>query len=177
MTRQGRASSGETYEMKFPSSEAISLEIDDRAPQRPDDRLNQQYRQFCDIGLWASGAFAMTMSIVPALPDVKAYADYWSTLTGVSELQWTRLLGAGEIDRVRRERQDALTAFARTHSPLYRELYRELPADHVAWERFPPVTKRTLMERFDDWVTDPAVRRGHVDAFVADASRIGELFL
>jgi phenylacetate-coenzyme A ligase PaaK-like adenylate-forming protein len=117
------------------------------------------------------------MSIVPALPDVKAYADYWSTLTGVSELQWTRLLGAGEIDRVRRERQDALTAFARTHSPLYRELYRELPADHVAWERFPPVTKRTLMERFDDWVTDPAVRRGHVDAFVADASRIGELFL
>ncbi len=33
------------------------------------------------------------------------------------------------------------------------------------------------MERFDDWVTDPAVTRAGVDAFVADRGRIGERFL
>ncbi|MBS0326409.1 MAG: phenylacetate--CoA ligase family protein, partial [Proteobacteria bacterium] len=37
--------------------------------------------------------------------------------------------------------------------------------------------KRTLMERFDDWVTDPAVRRSGVDAFLADSSRVGERYL
>jgi phenylacetate-CoA ligase len=33
------------------------------------------------------------------------------------------------------------------------------------------------MERFDDWVTDPAVTRAGIEAFVADRGRIGERFL
>jgi phenylacetate-CoA ligase len=37
------------------------------------------------------------------------------------------------------------------------------------------VTKRDLMARFDDWVTDPALDRASVDAFIRDATRIGEL--
>ena len=41
----------------------------------------------------------------------------------------------------------------------------------------PVMTKRALMARFDDWVTDAAIRRQDVDAFLADRTHIGERYL
>ncbi len=41
----------------------------------------------------------------------------------------------------------------------------------------PVVTKRELMTRFDDWVTDPAVTRAGVEAFLGDRTNIGERYL
>ena len=41
----------------------------------------------------------------------------------------------------------------------------------------PPVTKQELMARFDDWVTDPAVTRAGVEAFVADPALVGTPYL
>ena len=73
----------------------------------------------------------------------------------------------------------ALVTYARERSPWYRHLYRGLPmtigVDDLPL--LPPVTKTELMAHFDDWVTDPAVAKADVDAFVADKSRVGELFL
>jgi putative adenylate-forming enzyme len=106
---------------------------------------------------------------------VNASADYWSILSRVSELKWIRWLGAAEIGRVQRTRQDALIDFARAASPFYRQLYEHLPEGSVEWTRLPPVTKSTLMQRFDDWVTDRGVGRAAVDAFLRDTSRIGDL--
>ena len=40
----------------------------------------------------------------------------------------------------------------------------------------PPVDKRELMQRFDEWVTDPRLRLAELRGFVADASRIGDVF-
>ncbi len=41
----------------------------------------------------------------------------------------------------------------------------------------PVVTKSALMDRFDDWVTDPAVDLAGVTAFLADGKHIGERYL
>lgn len=68
-------------------------------------------------------------------------------------------------------------AFARVHSPLSRELYAELPPVVTDVRQLPVVTKPALMDRFDDWVTDPAVTRQGVEAFLADLGRVGDLFL
>ncbi len=43
--------------------------------------------------------------------------------------------------------------------------------------RLPVMRKAELMDRFDDWVTDPAVRLGALRAFTADPACIGEPFL
>jgi len=85
--------------------------------------------------------------------------------------------GSGAIVARQQARLTALVAHARRHSHFYAERYRHLSGEGVSLCQLPPVTKRELMARFDDWVTDPAVTRAGVEAFAADPSRIGQLYL
>ena len=75
-----------------------------------------------------------------------------------------------------RRRLRDLVDFARLESPLYRELYRGISPDIEDASSLPVTTKAGLMARFDDWVTDRAVSREAVDAFLADRARIGDRF-
>ncbi len=70
-----------------------------------------------------------------------------------------------------------LVRFARASSPLYRDLYRNLPTDIVELRQLPVVTKPQLMANFDTWVTDPAVTRAGVGTFLADRSLVGQRYL
>lgn len=76
-----------------------------------------------------------------------------------------------------RARFVALVTNARRRSRFYARRYRDVPPGCADPRQYPPVTKRDLMAAFDDWVTDPAVTRAGVDAFVADPARIGEKYL
>ncbi len=97
-------------------------------------------------------------------------------MSRLSALQWTRWAGAAEIERARRERLTDLVGFVRERSALYRERLAGL-RDDAPLERLPVATKRELMARFDDWVTDPEATRERLAAFLADRTRIGERFL
>lgn len=100
-------------------------------------------------------------------------AAWWP---GVWQLWWGRAAGASVVEGASRSRFDALVRHAREHSPLLREHYRGLgPAPRP--DEVPVSDRRGLMERFDDWVTDRAVRRRDVDAFLADPSHIGARYL
>ena len=80
--------------------------------------------------------------------------------------------------KARQQRRLAeLVRFARQHSPFYRKLYGELPLEIQDIHLLPAVTKADLMAHFDDWVTDPAVTRAGVDAFVADKTLVGQPYL
>ena len=81
-----------------------------------------------------------------------------------------------ELSSLRQERLARLIGFAREKSPYYRKLYDRLPASVTDIRMLPPVTKGDLMENFDKWVTDPAVKRRDAEDFVSDPSRIGALF-
>jgi phenylacetate-coenzyme A ligase PaaK-like adenylate-forming protein len=83
---------------------------------------------------------------------------------------------SGIIDR-QQKRLIELVAFAREHSRYYAEKYRNLPARIDDVRQLPIVTKPDLMAHFEDWVTDPAIKRADVEAFIADKSRIGDSFL
>lgn len=95
--------------------------------------------------------------------------------------------GPAGLARRREARLAAMVAHARTSSPFYRHLYRDVdlarvPAtasgrSGVVLTELPPVTKQQLMANFDDWVTDPAVTRAGVEAFLADPSLVGTPFL
>jgi phenylacetate-CoA ligase len=63
-------------------------------------------------------------------------------------------------------RLSELAMFARTHSRFYTEKYRGLPETITDVRQLPPVTKTELMERFDEVVTDPVVRKANVGAFM-----------
>lgn len=75
-----------------------------------------------------------------------------------------------------RARLAEMVTFARAHSPLFRELYDGLPERIEDPAMLPVTSKKQLMERFDDWVTDREVRIDPVRAFTDDPERIGEYF-
>jgi putative adenylate-forming enzyme len=61
-----------------------------------------------------------------------------------------------------------LRAFAMVRSPFYHDLHRGL--DDAPLEALPIVTKATLMERFDDLVTDRDVHLAAVEAYATTAA-------
>jgi phenylacetate-CoA ligase len=86
--------------------------------------------------------------------------------------------GGGEsVLRRQRSRLAATIAFAKRHCAFYRERYGRIPREVPDILSLPPVTKQELMENFSDWVTDPAVTREEVEAFVSAPDRIGSRYL
>lgn len=81
-------------------------------------------------------------------------------------LRWTPEQLAAHQER--RWRAVAKTAAAR--APYYRERYRGIDLERAPLHELPPVDKAGLMERFDEAVTDPALRLDELDAFLRIAS-------
>ena len=79
--------------------------------------------------------------------------------------------------RRQRDRLAEIVTYARNHSAYYRELYHGLPERVSDAALLPVVSKKTLMARFDDWVTDRKISLAQVQSFVDDPARVGEKFL
>ena len=109
-----------------------------------------------------------------AAPASEAANPWFSRM---AEIWWTRNAGRSGIDNARNARTASLIAFAREHSPFYHRRWHGLPQRPLELTELPVVTKAELMAHFDDWVTDPAVNRAGIDAFLADRTHIGERFL
>ena len=77
---------------------------------------------------------------------------------------WTR----DDVLAYQARRLGELRAHATAHSPFYRDLHRGL--DGAPLSALPVVTKATLMERFDDLVTDRDVHLADVERYVSTAS-------
>ena len=63
---------------------------------------------------------------------------------------------------------------ARSGSALYRERIDPAVARAAHLGRIAPVARAELMDRFDDWVTDPALRLDELRDFTAAESRVGD---
>ena len=102
-------------------------------------------------------------------------------LTAVSlDVQAVQRLGEAAIRARQASRLRALLKSARLRSPLYRELLAGAAPESggsIDLTRLPVVCKAHLMQRFDDWVADPAVREPELRAFMDDPQRVGSAFL
>ncbi len=82
------------------------------------------------------------------------------------------------ISRRQQARLDDIVRHARTASPYYRNLYRQLEPGPVKLASLPVVTKRDLMAHFDEWVTDPAISLESLRRdFLADQTLVGARYL
>jgi phenylacetate-CoA ligase len=86
---------------------------------------------------------------------------------GAERERWPR----DRLERFQRERLDALVRHAARHSPLYRERLAGTLDGSVRLEQLPTITKAEAMDRFDDLVCDPALRR---DALLEWVETLGE---
>lgn len=100
-----------------------------------------------------------------------------SVLRLLFDARSARTQGRAALQKRQRVRLDEMVTFARAHSPYYRELYQNLPDGVRDPARLPVTDKKTLMARFNDWVTDRDVTIEKVQALVQDPGRIGERFL
>jgi len=111
------------------------------------------------------------------LPDsLHAAFDHWTVGALVTNLLWTRCLGAAAIAAAQQQRFAERSSHARMHSPFYRKAWRDLPPGRVQLSDLPVVTKSELMAAFDDWATDRAIAWRDVEPFIAARSHIGERF-
>lgn len=85
--------------------------------------------------------------------------------------------GLPAIMERQQKRLTELVAYARQHSRYYAEKYRLLPDQIEGVQELPIVTKPELVAHFEDWVTDPAIKRADIESFVTDKSKIGVPFL
>ena len=101
----------------------------------------------------------------------------WTVGAVTAQILWTRVFGAAAVVAARKQRCAALLRHARTHSPFYRHLWRDVPASAPQLADLPVVTKSALMSAFDTWSTDPAIRWPEVETFIGTRAHIGERFL
>ena len=79
---------------------------------------------------------------------------------------------AEELAAWQRRRLDQVVRHATAASPFYRERYAGLdPGDPVQLRRLPVVDKATVMEHFDDLVTDPRLTLAAVEAHLDGLDR------
>jgi len=102
---------------------------------------------------------------------------HWSLASAVWDIRLAAVASREEITTRSARRFAEFVQFARERSPYYAELYRSLPQSDIQPRQVPPVTRGSLRDRFDDWVTDPDVTYEAASAFVTDPERIGQPYL
>ena len=85
-------------------------------------------------------------------------------------------LSAREIDALQAQRLRALLQHVRQNSPYLKEKYRDIPLD-APLSAYPATSKVEMMNNFDRWMTDPAVTRAGVEAFMSDLHNVGREYL
>ena len=65
-----------------------------------------------------------------------------------------------------------LIAYVKENSPYFSALYREVNED-TPLDTLPVTNKAEMAEHFDAWMTDRAITRKKVDAFMSDLSNVG----
>jgi phenylacetate-coenzyme A ligase PaaK-like adenylate-forming protein len=84
--------------------------------------------------------------------------------------------GAEAVASVQEKRLRKLLFVAAERSAFYRELYRGIDLATCKLADLPVVTKPQMMAHYDEFVTDPALTRVELRAWLADKSNLGKLF-
>lgn len=109
-----------------------------------------------------------------------AVFDAWQTACAYADVVATSRAAASTWQAHQALRLAQLLRGAALHSPLYRQRLAEAGPGASALDtlhRLRPVRKRELMQRFADWVTDPALTLPALRTFVRQRANRGDAFL
>ncbi len=77
-----------------------------------------------------------------------------------------------ERKELQQQRLQELVSYAKTNSPYYAELYKDV-GGKFALTDLPVTNKLEMMEYFEQWMTDRSITKEKVDDFMADISNVG----
>ena len=88
--------------------------------------------------------------------------------------QYTKMSEAKRVC-LQQARLHRIVEYARKNSPFYARLYQNLPENWTLSD-LPPVNKRELMARFDEWPTDRSIRLDDLIEYMRDLDHVGRKF-
>ena len=103
--------------------------------------------------------------------------DGWLWGTVATDVAVASYADGDALTTRQRQRLARLLAAAKERSPFYRRVLRRCDTHRAALSELPVIHKAELMQHFDEWVADPAIRLDALRRFVADRRRIAEPFL
>lgn len=103
--------------------------------------------------------------------------DPWLTSLVAADVAVASHAGAEALAGRRARRLADLLRSAARGSALYRQLLAGRDPARLRLEELPIAHKTELMRRFDDWITDPALRLDALRRFTSDRARIADPFL
>src|SRR5688572_1069871 len=95
----------------------------------------------------------------------------------LSHVQRVSLWPASRIQGLQEQRFRHLLAHTVARSPFYRARYGKIDVARIALNQLPPVSKEDLREHLDAVFTDPRLRRGDLERYIADEKNLGQLYL
>jgi len=103
-------------------------------------------------------------------------SELFQMLRSIRRYRRASTLPVEELRAVQRQRLEALVAHAQQHSPFHRERLQGVSAQDVQLQQLPTMDKTTLMECFDDIVSDPSLRLSEIEAFMAEPANQGRRY-
>jgi phenylacetate-CoA ligase len=97
-------------------------------------------------------------------------------LSSMRTYQRNQFLAPDELEKFQRRRLECLLRYARKRSPFLAEYYKHVPEENIKIEDIPPITKRQVMENFDDYCTDRRVKKAELGRFVRDPGNVGKKY-
>ncbi len=106
------------------------------------------------------------------------YADL---LYRIASVKHSDMLKRAPLKRLRRKRFEALLHHVFAHSAFYNDLYRArgiTPDDipDLQLEDLPLIDKNVMMEHYDRFVCDPALKQHELEAFISDQNNLGKKY-
>ena len=86
-------------------------------------------------------------------------------------------MGNLELHHIESQRFHKLFDHTLKHSIFYQSKYQKILTDEIQFNQLSPVTKKELMEHFDDWVVDSDIKLSDVKKFILDSKNIGKPYL
>jgi len=103
--------------------------------------------------------------------------DAWRSACVAADVVAASLASEQALVALRDNRLADLLVSAARDSAFYRRVLKGRDPAHVQLQDLPIVHRGDLMEHFDAWVTDPALRLDALRRFTTDPQRIGEPYL
>lgn len=110
-------------------------------------------------------AVSNTTTPLRKLPDVLR-ALFWQRHRYDPVLRWS----PEHLRNYQQQSWRRIAQFTSARSPFYRQLYRGIDLARAVLTDLPPVDKSLLMQRFDEAVTDPALKLREIEPFLMQAS-------
>jgi putative adenylate-forming enzyme len=104
-----------------------------------------------------------------------------SWLRAVNSVRSAERLDAQQIKLIREKRFRNLLRHVLQESRFYRKYYQEhgvtaQNVNRVSLEDLPPINKNVMMDHYDDFVCDPALRRDQLEQFISEPSNRGKKY-